>query len=65
MKDGSEVAQLLQRIQKEYESAERGLFGLSSGSTKHDFIRQRFENMNNVHERLQKLVGQDVANAQS
>ena len=57
----SEVAQLLQRIGLEYEAAERGLTGLSAGSTKHSFIIARLEQIQVYHEQLASLVGETRA----
>jgi hypothetical protein len=54
----SEVAQLLQQISLEYEAAERGLTGLSAGSTKHSFITARLEQIGVYHEQLVSLVGE-------
>jgi hypothetical protein len=56
----SEVAHLLSQISAEYEAAQRGLTGLSYGTSQHDFITARMENMGQLHNRLQSLVG-DVA----
>jgi hypothetical protein len=54
---GSEVAQLLSQISKEYEAAQRGLGGLSSGVSKHAFITARMEHMGRLHNQLQSIVG--------
>ncbi|HEY6408354.1 MAG TPA: hypothetical protein VIY29_12875 [Ktedonobacteraceae bacterium] len=54
----SEIAQLLQKISIEYEAAERGLTGLSAGSTKHSFITARLEQIGVYHEQLVSLVGE-------
>lgn len=56
----SEVARLLSQISEEYEAAQRGLTGLSYGTSQHDFITARMENMGQLHTQLQSLVG-DVA----
>jgi hypothetical protein len=56
----SEVARLLTQISAEYEAAQRGLSGLSYGTSQHDFITARMENMGQLHNQLQSLVG-DVA----
>jgi hypothetical protein len=56
----SEVARLLSQISAEYEAAQRGLSGLSYGSSQHDFITARMENMGQLHTQLHTLVG-DVA----
>lgn len=57
---GSEVARLLTRIAEEYEAAQRGLTGLAQGVSRHDFIATRMDNMNQLHNELQSLVG-DIA----
>ena len=56
----SEVAQLLAQISAEYEAAQQGLSGLSMGTSRHDFITARMENMGRIHTQLHSLVG-DVA----
>ncbi len=53
----SEVARLLSQISDEYEAAQRGLSGLSYGTSQHEFITARMENMGNLHSELQSLVG--------
>ena len=54
---GSEVARLLAQISAEYEAAQRGLTGLAYGTSKHDFITARMENMGQLHSELQSIVG--------
>lgn len=56
----SEVARLLSQISAEYEAAQRGLSGFASGSSRHEFITARMENMGQLHTQLQSIVG-DVA----
>jgi hypothetical protein len=56
-KQRSEVARLLAQISAEYEAAQRGLTGLSLGSSKHEFITARMENMGQLHAELRDLVG--------
>ncbi len=56
----SEVARLLAMISDEYEAAQRGLTGLAYGTSQHEFITTRMENMGQLHTELQSLVG-DVA----
>jgi hypothetical protein len=56
----SEVARLLSQISAEYEAAQRGLNGFSHGTSQHEFITARMENMGQLHTQLQTLVG-DVA----
>ncbi len=57
----SEVAQLMRRIALEYEAAERGLTGFAEGSSKHQFITARLENIGACHEQLAQLVGDEQA----
>ena len=57
----SEVARLLAQISAEYQSAQRGLSGLSSGGARHDFISARTENIGKCHEELTALVGHEQA----
>lgn len=57
---GSEVARLRQRIQEEYEAAERALHAPAMVA-KHEFITRRMENMQEAHAQLQILVGADEA----
>ncbi len=57
----SEVAQLMRRIALEYEAAERGLTGFAEGSSKHQFITARMENIGACRERLAELVGDEQA----
>lgn len=56
-KQRSEVARILAQISAEYESAQQGLTGLSSGSSQHAFISARMENMSQLHTELRVLVG--------
>ncbi len=59
-KERSEVARLLSQISEEYEAAQRGLTGLSYGTSQHEFITARMENMGQLHIQLQSLVGDDA-----
>ncbi len=56
-KQRSEVARILAQISAEYESAQQGLTGLSLGSSQHEFITARMENMGQLHAELRDLVG--------
>lgn len=56
----SEVARLLSQISAEYEAAQRGLSGISYGMSQHEFITARMENMGQLHNQLQSLVGDDA-----
>lgn len=57
----SEVARLLAQISAEYQAAQSGLSGLSSGVARHDFISARTENIGKCHEDLTELVGSEQA----
>ena len=57
----SEVARLLQRIQEEYEAAQNALTGFAEGSTRHDFITAKMENMGHYQEQLAQQVGSEHA----
>lgn len=59
----SEVARLRLQIQAEYEAAEQGLIGLSSGTARHDFITRKMENVAGLHQELIALVGEHEATA--
>lgn len=56
----SEVAQLRQRIQEEYEAARSALHDPAMVA-KHEFITKRMENMQKVHIQLQTIVGKHEA----
>ncbi len=60
MQNMSEVAQLKSRIVEEYEAGKRGLEGLAE-TARHDFIRQRTENMSLCHSQLVALIGKAQA----
>jgi hypothetical protein len=57
----SEIAEIKQRIQAEYEAAQQGLSGLSSGTARHDFIQAKTEMIGQYHEQLVELVGPEQA----
>jgi hypothetical protein len=57
----SEVAQMLQQIEQEYQASKLGLEGLSSGNARHDFISKKTENIGKHHEHLSQLVGPEEA----
>lgn len=56
----SEVARLLQRIDLEYEAAQRGLTGVAMVA-RHKFITARMEAIGRYHSALQELVGEQEA----
>ena len=57
----SEVAQLRQQIQQEYEAAQSGLSGFATGIARHDFITKRMEHLAGLHAELEKIVGPNEA----
>lgn len=60
-KVNSEVAQILARIQAEYEPEMCGLSGLAFGTAKHQFIPSRMERIGQLHAALCEIVGDDDA----
>ena len=54
---GSEVAQIKERIAAEYMAAKWGLYGLSCGTYKHQFITNRMERMQESNKELAGMVG--------
>ena len=61
MGQGSEVARLMRQIEREYEAAQRGLYGFAAGAAKHQFIMARMENIGRCHEQIKELVGEKEA----
>ena len=57
----SEVALLLERIELEYTAADRGLNGLSSGSSQHEVITKKMERLSDAVEQLKGEVGKERA----
>lgn len=57
----SEVARLMRQIEREYEAAQRGLYGFAAGAAKHQFITARMENIGRCHEQIKELVGEKEA----
>jgi hypothetical protein len=57
----SEISQIRQQIQAEYDAAKQGLSGLASGNARHDFIQSKTETIGQYHEQLVKLVGPEEA----
>ncbi len=56
----SEVARLRQEIEINYYSAQLGLHGLAAGVSYHRFITARMERMQQCHEQLEQLIGQEA-----
>lgn len=59
MQNNSEVAQLLESIRLSYESAHLALHGPAIVG-RHEFISKRLENMQQDHERLRAIVGNEA-----
>jgi len=59
IKPGSEVARILRQIREEYESARLGLSGFACGTSKHEVITKKLENMSKYHEELRAIVGDE------
>lgn len=59
--NGSEIAQLRQRLEFEYQAGRWALHGLASGLAQHRFITARFQRMEQCHKRLTELVGEEQA----
>lgn len=59
----SEVARLLSQINDEYEAAQRGLSGLSYGTSRHDFITSRYNTIGQIQTQLAQIVGFSTAYA--
>lgn len=57
---GSEVAQLMQRIQEEYTAAHYALYAPAIVA-KHEFITKRLENMQKAQVQLQAIIGAEAA----
>ena len=60
-KGQSEVARLLQQIALEYDAARQGLHGLASGTSRHEYITRRMENVQQAHVVLQGIIGPEQA----
>jgi hypothetical protein len=52
------VSEIARIIAAEYMSAKTGLGGLAYGTSRHQFITARMENMKRCRERLNALVGE-------
>ncbi len=53
---GSEVAQLRRRIADEYQAAKWGLTGVASGTSRHQFITSKMDNLGGTFEELTQVV---------
>jgi len=57
----SEVARLRKQYEEEYLAAQRGMSGFAVGSSRHQFITKKMEQMERCHTQLAKLVGEREA----
>jgi hypothetical protein len=57
----SEVARLREQIALEYQAAHRALHAPAQGAAVHQFISARLERMGELHQDLQKVVGEQEA----
>jgi hypothetical protein len=57
----SQVAQLVHRIDMEYQAAQRGLMDFAEGSSKHEYITRYLENIGACHEQLAQLISSQQA----
>ncbi len=58
----SEVARLRRQIELELEAVQRGLYGLASGTARHEFIRERMNRVETYQGQLAQKVGEETAN---
>ncbi|MHB8598655.1 MAG: hypothetical protein ACYDER_17795 [Ktedonobacteraceae bacterium] len=58
---GSELVQLLRRIDEEYEAARLGLYGLAQGTAQHDVINAKIEHIGFVKDKLAPHIGEMAA----
>jgi hypothetical protein len=61
MQKQSEVLRLKRQIDLEAEASFRGMYGVSSGTSKHAFISARMEHMGILHQRLAHFIGTNDA----
>jgi hypothetical protein len=57
----SEVARLRAQIEREYQAAYNGLYGLAAGSARHEFIQRRMANAQQYGEQLIAQLGKEAA----
>ena len=57
----SEVARLRRQIELELEAVQRGLYGLASGTARHEFIRKRMHQVETYQGQLAQKVGEETA----
>jgi len=57
----TELRQLLRKIEEEYEAAYSGMYAFSSGTSRHEFMNAKMENVGRYGVELTKLVGEEEA----
>jgi hypothetical protein len=57
----SEVARLREQIEREYEAARLGLYGLAQGTARHEIITAHMVNAQQYGQQLIDQIGQDEA----
>ena len=55
----SEIARLREAIRAEYEAAQRGLTGLALGTSQHELIIARMENLTRRVDELRQVAGEE------
>src|SRR5260370_32616687 len=58
---GSDIKRLLRKIEEEYKAAYNGMYAFSSGTSRHEFINAKMENVGRYGVELTKLVGEEEA----
>jgi hypothetical protein len=57
----SEVARLREEIERACEASWQALYGLAAGSAQHEVISARLRRMDDCHQRLSELLGDEQA----
>src|SRR5260370_8336697 len=57
----TELTQLLRKIEEEYKAAYNGMYAFSSGTSRHEFMNAKMENVGRYGVELTKLVGEEEA----
>lgn len=57
----SEIAQLMQQIDAEWQAAFYGMHGLAQGISQHDFISARYSRIGELQNQLAEHVGEEQA----
>ncbi len=59
----SEIARLRHQIEQEIAAMQQGMYGLATGTARHEFIRVRMESLGQYQDTLAEHVGDAEANA--